>query len=125
MQRWPYMRPEPTAPDPNQKRRTGRIAPEGVKCDLGKVLDLSAGGLRISGRGPKPGDEGDTILLSLDWGLDAMVFEGKIVRLERRGLFSWTAGISFEKVTPAQKQALSKASMLAASGEITEWHRAG
>ncbi|NRA58795.1 MAG: PilZ domain-containing protein [Phycisphaerales bacterium] len=125
MQRWPQMRPEPMGPDPDQKRRTGRIAPEGFKCDLGKVLDLSAGGIRISGRGPKPGDEGDAIAFKLDWGLGSMVFQGRVMRLERRALFGWVAGVSFENLTPAHKQALSKASMLAASGEITEWHRAG
>ena len=124
MKRWPYMRPEPKAPDPNQKRRTGRISPEGVSCDLGRVLNLSAGGIKLAGRGPRPGDEGETISMLIDWGLSKMVFEGVICRFERRGLFGWTVGIKFENLTPAHKQALSKASMLAASGEITEWYHA-
>jgi len=125
MERWPYMRPEPRSPDPDQKRRTGRISPEGVTCDQGKVLDLSGGGVKISGRGPRPGREGDRVHLKLDWGLGAMVFDGVIARIERRALFGWVAGVRFENLTPAHKQALSKVSMLAASGEITEWCRAG
>ena len=124
MLRWPYMRSEPTGPHPDQKRRTGRISPEGVTCDLGMVLDLSAGGLRIAGRGPRPGREGQKIAVKLDWGMGAMVFYGVITRLERKALFGWTAGVRFENITPAQKQALSKASMMAASGQITDWCRA-
>lgn len=125
MQRWPYARPEPTEPDPNQKRRTGRISPEGVTCNLGKVLDLSGGGVKVSGRGPRPGQPGQMIRLKLDWGMGAMVFEGAITRMERRAFFGWVVGVRFENLTPAHKQALSRASMLAASGEITDWCRAG
>lgn len=125
MKRWPYMRSEPKSPDPNQKRRTGRISPEGVKCDLGTILDLSAGGIKLAGRGPRPGKEGQMVRFQLDWGLAKMDFEGLICRVERRHLFGWTAGIRFENLTPARKQALSKASMMAASGEITDWCRAG
>lgn len=124
MMRWPYMRPVPAQPDPNQKRRTGRIAPEGVQCDIGTVLDLSAGGVRLSGRGPQPGRVGDKVSLQLDWGFGKQEFEGVVTRLERRWFFGWVAGVKFENLTPARKQALSKASMLAASGEITEWCRA-
>lgn len=124
MQRWPYMRPEPKEPDPNQHRRTGRISPEGVECDKGQVLDLSAGGLRLAGGGPRPGKVGDEISLRLDWGLGEMDFQGVIVRVDRRKIFGWVAGIRFENLTPAHKQALSKASMLAASGEITQWVKA-
>lgn len=124
MKRWPQMRNEPRQPDPNQQRRTGRIAPEGVTCDLGNVLDLSAGGIKLAGRGPRPGKPGDIIRFQIDWGLAKMDFEGVICRLERRPFFGWVAGIRFENLTPAHKQALSKASMLAASGEITDWCRA-
>lgn len=124
MMRWPYMIPIPSEPDPNQKRRTGRISPEGVECDLGTVLDLSAGGVRITGRGPRPGEQGEKVMLQLDWGLGKLEFEGVITRIERRRIFGWVAGIKFENVTPERRQALSKASMLAASGEITEWCRA-
>lgn len=124
MMRWPYMRPVPSQPDPNQKRRTGRILPEGVRCNLGSVLDLSAGGVRIAGRGPQPGGVGDKVILKLDWGMGKMDFEGVITRLERRRFFGWAVGVKFENITPARKQALSKASMLAASGEITDWCRA-
>lgn len=124
MMRWPYMIPIPTEPDPNQKRRTGRIAPEGVECDLGTVLDLSAGGVRISGRGPRPGEQGEKVMLQLDWGLGKLEFEGVITRIDRRRIFGWIAGVKFENITPERRQALSKASMLAASGQITEWQRA-
>lgn len=124
MMRWPYMRPIPSVPDPNQKRRTGRISPDGVTCDLGNVLDLSAGGCKLSGRGPRPGQEGDEIVLQLDWGMGKMEFEGVVTRLDRRLFFGWVAGVRFENLTPERKRALSKASMLAASGEITDWCRA-
>ncbi|GIW73633.1 MAG: hypothetical protein KatS3mg103_0155 [Phycisphaerales bacterium] len=125
MKRWPHMPPDPTQPKADQKRRTGRISPEGVSCDLGRVLDLSAGGIRLAGLGPRPGRVGDRVRFLLDCGLSKMVFEGVICRLERRAIFGWVAGIRFENLTPAHKQALSKAAMLAASGEITEWVRAG
>lgn len=124
MIRWPYMIPLPKNPEPNQRRRTGRIAPEGVSCNLGAVLDLSAGGVRLAGRGPRPGAEGDKVLLELDWGIGKLAFEGVIMRLEKRPFFGWIAGVRFENITPERRQALSKASMLAASGEITEWTRA-
>ncbi|MEQ8845632.1 MAG: PilZ domain-containing protein [Phycisphaerales bacterium] len=125
MKSWPQARPEPREPDPNQKRRTGRISPDCITCDLGKVLDLSGGGVRLGGRGPSPGRVGQPVKLTLDWGMGSLVFEGVVTRLERKALFGWTAGIRFENLTPAHKQALSKASMLAASGEITDWCRAG
>lgn len=125
MLRWPYMRPEPKQPDPSQQRRTGRIAPEGVDCDRGEVLDLSAGGVRLAGCGQRPGKAGEPITFKLDWGLGEMEFEGVIVRIDRRKIFGWVAGVRFENLTPAHKQALSKAAMLAASGEITQWFKAG
>jgi hypothetical protein len=124
MMRWPYMRPEPGQPKQDQQRRTGRISPEGVQCDLGKVVDLSAGGLKLSGKGPQPGRVGDKVSLRLDWGMGKLDFEGVITRVERRWFFGWVVGVKFENLTPARKQALSKAAMLAASGEITQWCRA-
>ncbi|MCP3903868.1 MAG: PilZ domain-containing protein [Planctomycetes bacterium] len=38
-------------------RRFGRIRPGGVKCNLGKILDLSASGVRLKCKRPITGDQ--------------------------------------------------------------------
>lgn len=92
-------------------------------CDLGKVVDLSAGGVCVRSR-HRPGQEGGTVSLTLDCGSGAMRYVGTIVRLRRKGLFGWEAGIRFDELTEHQKRELSRMALSAASAEITDWARA-
>ncbi|MEO1008057.1 MAG: PilZ domain-containing protein [Planctomycetota bacterium] len=124
MLRWPHLYPEPRKPDPDQARRSGRVSTDCIRCDLGKVVDLSAGGLCLQGGGPKPGKKGEKITFRLDAGVGIVQFTGEIVRIGRRGLFGWEAGLRFVDLNATQKKALSRMAMSAAAGEITEWQRA-
>ena len=88
-----------------QRRKTGRVEIEQVNCNLGRILDLSAGGLRMIG--PKlPGDG----LIPLHLMLDE-------IRLDLVGRIAWSRpvsrkeaemGIEFLEVTAEQRARLTQ-----------------
>ena len=78
------------------RRRTGRLPQESLVSNLGPVLDISIGGMRVISRSPLRG----TVTVqfgaySLPERLDATVTWSK-----RTGLFSREVGLRFENVSP-------------------------
>jgi hypothetical protein len=78
------------------RRRTGRLPQESLVCNLGPILDISIGGMRVLSRTPHRGTVNIQFSdYTLPERLDATVTWSK-----RTGLFSREIGLRFENVTP-------------------------
>lgn len=88
------MGPRQPNPGRSEKRRTGRLRTEPVRCDLGEVVDLSSAGLKVRGRGRRP-DRADVFPLQLHAAAGTFTAPVRIVRCTRRGLFGYEIGLEF------------------------------
>lgn len=87
-----------------QQRKFGRLRIEALPCNLGRVLDLSAGGVRISTSRKLP----ETVELSLGDTQHRLVVTGNVAWQKRVGWKSHEAGISFGELSAEQRAALVK-----------------
>jgi PilZ domain len=88
-------------------RRFGRLRQETLACNLGTVLDLSLGGMRVSCR-KVPNGLMHTIDID-DHPLPEPL-RGRIIWKRRTGWFKHEIGIEFEALTPEQSKALADVS---------------
>ena len=84
------------------KRRYPRFATRVIACSLGDVVDLSAGGIRLRGRGKTPVCRGQIIPLTL----------------KAHGLRTWEAGFAFVDLRPSLVNDIEN---LGRTGEIPQW----
>ncbi len=77
-----------------QDRRTGRINIGELKCNLGHVLDLSSGGVRVLSRRKLSGGY-EITLFDGDGGVR---IKGKVTWSKRHGLFKHEIGLRFVDV---------------------------
>jgi hypothetical protein len=91
------------------RRRSGRLPQESLVCNLGVVLDLSAGGMKVLCRSA-PGKGVNAITI------DSCTLPGpllaRITWSKRSGLFSREIGMHFENVTPEMAAALTRIAMV-------------
>ncbi|MBI1369718.1 MAG: hypothetical protein GC162_13815 [Planctomycetes bacterium] len=93
------------------RRRFGRIRQAQLKCNLGTVLDLSAGGLRMISDRPLDGTV--DVQLANPAGL-AVTVKGVVAWRERMGFRKHLVGIEFTDTTPDINSQLSRIAMTAA-----------
>lgn len=91
---------EPAEPPLPNQRRHGRIRCEGLTCELGTVIDLSASGLQIEGRGPSPVRVGQTVWLVLRGGEQGLRLRVLIRRVRRQGFLRYRVGGELVGMTP-------------------------
>lgn len=107
----PSRQPEElTAPN---KRRFGRFVSRRVSCSLGRVLDLSAKGLRLQRRGGrriKPDQSLPVTLRGL--GMELRI-RARVIWSERVGLMRHEVGLEFEDIPP---ETMPKLAQLAQNG---------
>ena len=85
-------------------RRTGRLNQHTLMCNLGRVLDISAGGMRIlCKKVPRSRVSVQLVGHPLPAKLTAVKQWSK-----RRGMFEHEVGLKFEDVTPAVAKCLSE-----------------
>lgn len=96
----------------NQRRRTGRLGVEMLQCSLGRLLDLSAGGLRVNGPAVPVGSSiliriTSEVAIAGDAPIELTV-KGRVAwsTPRRKGLFE--SGIEFVEVTPEQRARLTQ-----------------
>ena len=93
--------------DTLNRRRAGRFELEDVKCDLGPVLDLSSGGMRIRCRQAPRG-----IFPVRVCGLGGeLVVRARVAWVKRNGLFKREVGLQFVDVTPDVARHLAQMAM--------------
>jgi hypothetical protein len=78
------------------RRRTGRLHQEAVTSNIGKVLDLSATGMRVLCRRKL---EGRTAVSIRGLGAQIAVF-GRVAWVKKRGMMKYETGIEFVDVPP-------------------------
>lgn len=101
----------------NQRRR-GRVVAHGVTCTLGRVLDISGGGMRLeTRRALRAGQERIVIVRTPDGEFAAMV---RVAWARRVGAFTRRAGVMFVDLSPQAKPALAACARIAG---IRDLHR--
>ena len=78
------------------KRRHGRLRPGMMWCNLGKVLDFSASGLRLA---TKHNLEGEQVVV-IKANEQSMLLHGTIVWARKLGFRRYQVGIEFADVSP-------------------------
>lgn len=112
----PYLRDTSDGLPRANGRRYGRVLCQDVRCTLGTVLDVSAGGMRVRSR-RKPPDPGSTLLVGLRSLDGEIVVECTVKWARSRGLLSHEAGLQFVDTTPAIRKALAGLARAAAYNE--------
>ena len=88
------------------RRLKGRLAQEGLDCNLGPVLDLSSGGLRVLSKRPREG----VLTVRLD-GFDmTLKLQAKVVWTTRHGFRRHEMGLEFMHVDDDMAHILSRIS---------------
>ena len=89
------------------RRRTGRLQVENVTCNLGKVIDLSATGMRVLGR-RAPSGEFATRITGL--GREVSVF-GRVAWTRPAGIFSREFAVEFLRLSGEASKVLTDLAM--------------
>src|SRR4051812_185969 len=100
------------------KRRFPRFATTLISCSLGEVADLSAGGIRLRGRGKTPVCRGQIVPLTLHAHESQVMVKSRVVHIRRVGLRTWEAGFAFVDIRPSLAIDIDN---LGRTGEIPRW----
>jgi len=100
------------------KRRYPRFATNVITCSLGDVVDLSAGGIRLRGRGKTPVCRGQIVPLTLKAHESEAHTKARVVHIRRVGLRTWEAGFAFVDLRPSL---VADIEHLGRTGEIPQW----
>lgn len=114
--RRPYLRDATAEQHAANGRRYGRVLCQDVKCTLGTVLDISAGGMRVRSR-RKPPEPGTTLVVGLRTLGGEIVVECRVMWTRARGLLSHESGLQFLEPTPEVRRALVELARAAAHNE--------
>jgi hypothetical protein len=100
------MASEPGQGDPSSKRRFGRVVCQEIRCSLGVVENLSAGGMRIrtSSRTPEPGSTFTLCLNSLD---GELLVPCRVSWKRRVGFFKHVVGVQFVNLPEDAQRAIT------------------
>jgi len=100
------------------KRRYPRFSTNVITCSLGDVVDISAGGIRLRGRGKMPVCRGQIIPLALKAHDSETQTKARVVHIRRVGLRTWEAGFAFVDLRPSLVNDIEN---LGRTGEIPHW----
>ncbi len=92
------MKPANQLPSAAERRRKGRIRTHNLKCELGKVVDISASGLRILRKRKCTIRPGQTMMLNLRSDIDRFDVNTKVVRVIQLKNKRWE--IAVELIAP-------------------------
>jgi len=87
-----------------QQRKWGRVHIESLPCNLGRVIDLSAGGVRIATCKRLP----ETVQIILGDRQSHLVVDATVAWQKRVGWKSFEAGVAFGELSAEQRQCLIK-----------------
>jgi len=86
----------------DDKRRPGRVQCIGLNCSLGKVLDLSATGMRLACRARRALRVGETVQVALTYGESRLVTEARVAWVVRAGFRKRQMGMEFVDLTDTE-----------------------
>jgi hypothetical protein len=90
------------------RRRSGRLPQESLQCNLGTVLDISAGGMRVLTRA-KPSGRLNVVLQGYPL---PEPLAAEVAWTKRSGLFMREVGLCFHDVSPQMAQFLTRIAMM-------------
>ncbi len=90
------------------RRLRGRLPQEGLNCDLGSVLDRSAGGMRVLAKRPHHGE----LTVCVDGFEMSLRLQANIVWCKRHGLRCYEMGLQFLYVAEEMGRVLSRISQM-------------
>ena len=96
----PASRPEAV---PIERRRLARFPQAELHCDLGRVLDVSAAGMRVVCRKPPAGD----VDVTLNTEFDPITVRAKVIWSRRLGLRKHETGMVFIDLSPEASRFLA------------------
>jgi hypothetical protein len=89
-------------------RTTGRVHCTGVRCSLGHVMNLSAGGARIVGVKARRLDPGDSFQLTIHTDFGEATVTATVARKTKKGFFQAELGVAFSEVDDHARNILSQ-----------------
>lgn len=95
----------------DDQRRTRRLAQEMLECNLGEVMDLSLGGMRVRTTGHHAPTEGAEVDVRFDAAEPPLSLRGAVVRSTKLGPRRIELGVRFVNVTPDVQRQLTRLSM--------------
>lgn len=108
----PFQKPEGT-PKGSERRMRGRMLQQGVICNLGIVVDLSSGGMRVMAKRKYQG-EVDINIQSFD---DTLALHGEVVWTHRAAFRCYMMGVKFLRV---DAESLKKLTAIATAHRLRE-----
>lgn len=88
------------------RRKRGRVKTVRLKCTLGRVADISATGLRVSGTGFGPSKD-SVVTLEIVGPEESVSVQGKVVWLKRR-LFRFEVGLEFTALSAGARRSIAE-----------------
>jgi hypothetical protein len=102
-----FFLPRDLDPKSGNRRVTGRVVIEStLTCNIGRVLDLSAGGLSVMSRKPLAG----VVLLEIGDSDGGIRCEAKVVRSRRLGFFRHEIGLQLPPLSDGDRATLTRLS---------------
>jgi hypothetical protein len=98
----------------------GRIKTHHVTSEWGKVLDISANGLRILHKGSKPPEDGTETTLTIRSSLAAFTIDVRCSRSTKLGFRRWQLGIEILDADENARRELSILARAAIQGVSTD-----
>jgi len=93
--------------NPFNRRKHERFSAEGrLQCPFGDVVDLSESGMKVRCHGWRPPKTGAPMSFVICFQGGRLSVEGRIVRVKRRGLKTFEAGIEFTTANDQKRKAL-------------------
>lgn len=107
-----------TANHNDNRRRSGRVRCELVRCSMGEVLDISAGGMRVFRRNRPGPHAGDTVVVTIAALGREIKTPVRIGRVDCLGLFHVEVGLEFVEITAPLREALNEIARSSATSSI-------
>lgn len=89
-----------------EQRKAGRIAVNGIRSNVGVVIDASAGGLRVKGKPPVGSRPGSVIDVVIENDNGSVSLRGEIRWIQRHPLRGATFGLSLIDVADEERRML-------------------
>lgn len=102
----PWLSRPSAAAGPTRPRAHDRVNAVGLSCHLGEVLDMSAGGMRVSREGKPAVERGSVLQIALKSATQKIQVGARVVWLRRTSWKRWELGLQFIGVAPGVAEAL-------------------
>ncbi|MEM1355918.1 MAG: PilZ domain-containing protein [Planctomycetota bacterium] len=91
-----------------ERRAKGRMPMEGLRCNLGKIIDLSPGGVCLRRGGVLSWSVGKPLVLVFNSEGEKVAVQAQVARVMKDGIFSRRYGMQFVNLSPKQNATLMR-----------------